>query len=1014
MNKKFLSVTLFSALMIGATGTFTSCKDYDDDIKNLQEQIDGQNGLSAKITAVESSISNLQSAQSGLQSEIAAAKNEASKAALAAQEAAIAAAKAELEKVKAELQEADKAGIAAIEEKLAEVSGRIQALEQFKTTTEATLEKLAAADVALQSSITALKADVAANAEQIGKNKAAIEAQIAALDAYKGTNDAAIAALKADLEKLQAGELTEEMAAKIAAQVTEVVGAKLDLISAAFSKAVTHVELVSYSFGGKSDQIIEGSPFIMDLRTAEAVEDRVFGKGSSDEVEANSYDILNQKEFKKGERAFISDSVLIRVSPANATLTEGQISFVNSALGNLDELVTVEKVEQFKGTVTRGVSSNGLWKVVFKLNKDNYTEENLLKAAKFDYKSGNAEDEPVKKLKDILYAVAVTDKPGDVERSVTTGYQLTLGSVYTPQYELEFKVNDKEVNDLRNRFQYAEDGTLTADASKKLFYDYKWNLDRNGNRVEIDGSYVSIDASYRYDNWRDQDLWIGGDNRDSKGSSNSFFSTKVGEKFTVELDYNNENISGIYGFYVVLDELRAVESAPSEITAWNSYEADIEGLNTITTNRKIEMSINAEKADGDIIGFRVYAVNNDGSLVDPDGKAFYVAVGNIDAMTTTLTADYVPVWNAPTSSYDSTIEIELDEELLKLFENKYGDYKEGNLIVDTENNPTDTNAFQKSFNRQTGKLEITLLNSLDKYEDNGTYKMYFNFTNDKSVIVKKVAIEITKKMPEFPAAFSAKANQLDKDGAKVVKITAGNWSSNPIHNLGTAFNGISNPENSIIDFNYTFTCAEKQIVFNSNWGYNSNRYGFYLDVNNDKEKAAALFSHAGNKLPEGTLYDVAVSYTYQSVSSESADNSYTVKAPAAQNFKLRLVCDEIFTAEWKNWTPNKVAKTENLNYSSKTPTTFTLASILKFKKGTADYTTPFNAAEIKDCHLASNGVNDEYFTVSFDAASQSFMFTSQQSQNPPMKDVTATLKFTMVDYFGHETEVEFPYFVVKP
>lgn len=74
MNKKFLSVILFSALMVGTAGTFTSCKDYDDDINNLQEQIDGQNGLSAKITAVESSISNLQSAQSGLQSEIAAAK----------------------------------------------------------------------------------------------------------------------------------------------------------------------------------------------------------------------------------------------------------------------------------------------------------------------------------------------------------------------------------------------------------------------------------------------------------------------------------------------------------------------------------------------------------------------------------------------------------------------------------------------------------------------------------------------------------------------------------------------------------------------------------------------------------------------------------------------------------------------------------------------------------------------------------------------------------------------------
>lgn len=383
MNKKFLSVILFGALMTVSTGTFVSCKDYDDDINNLQEQIDGQkNDLNSKITAVESSISSLQTAQSSLQSEIAAAKDEASKAALAAQEAAIATAKAELEKVKAELQAADKADMATVDGKLAEISGRIQTLEQFKTTTETTLAALSAADTNLQKSITTLQADVLANAEQIGRNKAAIEAQIAALEAYKGTNDDAIAGLKADLEKLQAGELTEAMVAKIAAQVTEVVGAKLELISAAFSKAVTHVELCDYTFGGgNEDHIIAGASSRMDLRTTLAVEDRVFGKGSTDEVEAKAYTIANQKEFKKGERAFLTDSVLIRVSPTNATLTEGQISFVNSALGNLDKLVTVEKVEQFKGTVTRGISANGLWKVVFKLNKENYTEENYLKAA---------------------------------------------------------------------------------------------------------------------------------------------------------------------------------------------------------------------------------------------------------------------------------------------------------------------------------------------------------------------------------------------------------------------------------------------------------------------------------------------------------------------------------------------------------------------------------------------------------------------------------------------------------
>ena len=39
MNKKFLSAILLWALMVSSTGTFVSCKDYDDDIENLQDQI---------------------------------------------------------------------------------------------------------------------------------------------------------------------------------------------------------------------------------------------------------------------------------------------------------------------------------------------------------------------------------------------------------------------------------------------------------------------------------------------------------------------------------------------------------------------------------------------------------------------------------------------------------------------------------------------------------------------------------------------------------------------------------------------------------------------------------------------------------------------------------------------------------------------------------------------------------------------------------------------------------------
>ena len=52
MNKKFLSAILFGALMVGSAGTFTSCKDYDDDIDGLQKQIDATNVTLGELQAL--------------------------------------------------------------------------------------------------------------------------------------------------------------------------------------------------------------------------------------------------------------------------------------------------------------------------------------------------------------------------------------------------------------------------------------------------------------------------------------------------------------------------------------------------------------------------------------------------------------------------------------------------------------------------------------------------------------------------------------------------------------------------------------------------------------------------------------------------------------------------------------------------------------------------------------------------------------------------------------------------
>lgn len=51
MRKTFLKVSLLAVLGLGLSASFTSCKDYDDDIKNLQDQIDAIKEEVAKINS---------------------------------------------------------------------------------------------------------------------------------------------------------------------------------------------------------------------------------------------------------------------------------------------------------------------------------------------------------------------------------------------------------------------------------------------------------------------------------------------------------------------------------------------------------------------------------------------------------------------------------------------------------------------------------------------------------------------------------------------------------------------------------------------------------------------------------------------------------------------------------------------------------------------------------------------------------------------------------------------------
>ena len=80
MNKKYLSVILFSALMLGTAGTFTSCKDYDDDIANLQGQVDKLNELQSTVEGLQTSISEAKTAAEQAKTDAATALTTAQEA----------------------------------------------------------------------------------------------------------------------------------------------------------------------------------------------------------------------------------------------------------------------------------------------------------------------------------------------------------------------------------------------------------------------------------------------------------------------------------------------------------------------------------------------------------------------------------------------------------------------------------------------------------------------------------------------------------------------------------------------------------------------------------------------------------------------------------------------------------------------------------------------------------------------------------------------------------------------
>ena len=137
MNKKYLSVVLFGALLAASAGTFTSCKDYDDDIKGLQEQIDKSGST---ISDLQTQLTTLKAAADAAQATADAAKTAAAEAKTAADAAKAAGDQAKADAATA-LAAAKAAEAAAAQAKADAIEEATKQVEALRNSMQAAIDK---------------------------------------------------------------------------------------------------------------------------------------------------------------------------------------------------------------------------------------------------------------------------------------------------------------------------------------------------------------------------------------------------------------------------------------------------------------------------------------------------------------------------------------------------------------------------------------------------------------------------------------------------------------------------------------------------------------------------------------------------------------------------------------------------------------------------------------------------------------------------------------------------------
>ena len=370
-------------LTLSSVSTFTSCKDYDDDINSLQEQVN----------------------KAALSSDVEALRTQVNNAATSAQNAA----------TKAE-EALTKAGANATEIATVKALATKNGTDVAKALTDAANAATDAANAATAAS----NAATAATAAQDSANAALTK--IAGLDkelkklALNAQSHVTATQLNKSLDSL--AQVINEATSDSIANLTKIVNGYKGGINALYT-AVTEVSLMGSWNSIDGNSIFNGQSILW-FQTGTIGANYTFGAKEKDDLEGE-HSADPKKSYVKGASINFPSEFLVRINPVNAKITPDMIKLIDSKGNDLNKLVKVVDVEKYDNLLTRA-SETGLWTVKVQL-QDGVKPENVAQTAE------NGQN--------ILYAVAVNNTASQAEtvadaasRYVVSTYDLTVNGAY--------------------------------------------------------------------------------------------------------------------------------------------------------------------------------------------------------------------------------------------------------------------------------------------------------------------------------------------------------------------------------------------------------------------------------------------------------------------------------------------------------------------------------------------------------------------------------------------------------